>query len=337
MSGSLRFRRAALLCALVWSTAASASPSASDKAAAQALFDDAIKLMARKSYAPACSKLEDSQRLDPAMGTRFQLAQCYEAIGRTASAWALFLEVADLARAAGQQSREKVARERASGLEPKVSHLVIDGASSDVTGFEVRLDDVVLGPAQAGTAIPVDPGTHRIRASARGKVGWAGEAAVSTSGATVHVEVPPLVDERPATVETEPSPAPSPAAPVVRVETPPAPPKPTPVSHAQRTLGVILTGGGALGVGASVVLGLLARSQYASVGTNCNAAGCNLAGKQTTDSARRLGDVGTGVFVAGAALAAGGIVVWLTAPSVVASPAMALRVGPGSVGLDGHF
>ena len=97
-----------------------------DKAAAQALFDEAIKLIGSRSYGEACPKLEESERLDPAMGTRFQLAQCYEAVGRTASAWAGFLELADLARAAGQEAREKTARQRAADLEPAVNRLVID-------------------------------------------------------------------------------------------------------------------------------------------------------------------------------------------------------------------
>src|SRR5579859_7001050 len=104
---------ALILGALAFPWPASAAPTACDKAAAQALFEDAIKLMANKSYDEACRKLEESQRLDAAMGTRYQLAQCYEATGRIASAWAAFVEVADLAREAGQGSREKAARERA--------------------------------------------------------------------------------------------------------------------------------------------------------------------------------------------------------------------------------
>jgi hypothetical protein len=134
-----------------------AAPSASDKAAAQALFEDAIKLMANRSYDEACRKLEESQRLDAAMGTRFQLSQCYAAIGHTASAWAGFVEVADLARAAGQEGREKAARERAAVLESKVSRLVIDVATPDLAGLEVRRDGVVLGPAQWGAAISCRP------------------------------------------------------------------------------------------------------------------------------------------------------------------------------------
>src|SRR6476620_2846381 len=64
------------------------------RAAAQALFDSARTLMAQGNFNDACPKLEESQRLDPGVGTQFNLAVCYEAIGRNASAWSLFLEVA---------------------------------------------------------------------------------------------------------------------------------------------------------------------------------------------------------------------------------------------------
>ena len=47
---------------------------------------------------------------DPALGTRFQLASCWENIGRPTSAWSLFLDVADGAHAAGSALRESTAR-----------------------------------------------------------------------------------------------------------------------------------------------------------------------------------------------------------------------------------
>jgi para-nitrobenzyl esterase len=43
------------------------------------------------------------------MGTLFNLADCFENLGRTASSWAAFSEVADLAKRAGQSDRETVA------------------------------------------------------------------------------------------------------------------------------------------------------------------------------------------------------------------------------------
>jgi hypothetical protein len=47
---------------------------ASKQAAAQALFDEAKKLMGKSDFAAACKKFEGSQELDPAPGTLFNLA-----------------------------------------------------------------------------------------------------------------------------------------------------------------------------------------------------------------------------------------------------------------------
>src|SRR3954467_7016553 len=70
--------------------AAHADATLADKAAAQSLFDQGRSLMTKGQYAQACPKLAESQRLDPGLGTQFNLADCYEHLGQTASAWAGF-------------------------------------------------------------------------------------------------------------------------------------------------------------------------------------------------------------------------------------------------------
>src|SRR4051794_32728475 len=81
----------------------------SDEAGARALFAEGRKLVDAGNYPAACIKFQDSFRLDPGVGTNFNLADCLERIGRTASAWAHFLDVAAATRAAGQVERERVA------------------------------------------------------------------------------------------------------------------------------------------------------------------------------------------------------------------------------------
>ena len=70
---------------------------AEDKAAAQVLFDEGRTLMDAERYGEACPKFAESLRLDAALGTQLNLARCYQLVGKTASAWILYLEAAALA------------------------------------------------------------------------------------------------------------------------------------------------------------------------------------------------------------------------------------------------
>ena len=106
------------------------------KAAAEALFQDARKLMAEGKYGEACAKLDASQRLDPGVGTLLNLGDCYDKNGQTASAWAQFIEAATAARKVGDARREQAARGRATALEGKLAKLAISiSAAADVPGL----------------------------------------------------------------------------------------------------------------------------------------------------------------------------------------------------------
>src|SRR5689334_6286435 len=76
--------------------------SSGDVETARALFRSGRGLVAEGKYEQACPKFEQSLKLDPGLGTKFNLADCYEHLGKTATARTLFLEVAALARQAGQ-------------------------------------------------------------------------------------------------------------------------------------------------------------------------------------------------------------------------------------------
>jgi hypothetical protein len=164
--------------------------------AARVLFREARALMAKDDYEQACPKLEESLRLDEGMGTQFNLAHCWEKLGRNASAWGLFLDVAALADAASQGKRAAAARQRAEALEAGLSLLRID-VESPAEGLRVLRADEEVGEPAWGTAMPVDPGTYRVEASAPGKRSWSRELEVSEPGSTISVTIPQLEDEVP--------------------------------------------------------------------------------------------------------------------------------------------
>lgn len=193
---------------LLISTLSHAQQTASkDAAMAETLFEDGKRLMASGDYAAACPKLAESYRLDPGSGTLTALAACHEQIGKTASAWAEFIEVVSEAQRAGRADRERFARQRARALERGLSRLTISVApeTAQVTDVQVRRDDVVVGPAAWGVAAPVDPGDHVIEATAAGKRTWSTHVSIGTSGDRKTVVVPALEDSAAASSDTPPS------------------------------------------------------------------------------------------------------------------------------------
>lgn len=187
------FGLALISAAVAWSTLALPAAAQTDSAAARALFSEGRELVAAERYAEACPKFEESLRLDPGMGTQFNLAHCWEKLGRTASAWALFLDVAAAARAGNQPQREAAAKERASALESKLTHLriVFPDATADAKVFR---DDQEVGRAAWGTPMPVDPGEHVIHVTAKGKQDWSQDVKVPQTPRTFSVNVPALED-----------------------------------------------------------------------------------------------------------------------------------------------
>jgi hypothetical protein len=177
------------------SSAAAASPEAqhaspADVAAAQALFEQGRVLMARERAEDACPKFEESQRLDPALGTEFNLANCYEKLGKLASAYALFTEVAATARATGQQQREEVARKRAEAVKPKLTKLVIVTPAGSTGKLRIERDGTEIGEAQWGFPVPVDPGPHRVRAFGDSVGEWSLDIDIPSDGGVHQVEIP---------------------------------------------------------------------------------------------------------------------------------------------------
>lgn len=302
--------------ALLYAGVAAAQPSAETRTTAVTLFDEARRLMTAGKYAEACPKLEESQRLDPGVGTLYNLSDCYEHVGRTASAWTGFREVAASSAASKQLEREKAARARAATLEPKLTRLRI--VVQAAPGIEVTRNGAVVGAPSQGVGIPVDPGKYTVKATAPGKEPWQTTVTVEGEGAVVNVEVPALADSTsPAVPPAVPSTAPS--TPGSSAVTPPPPITTPPADSAstrgwQTPLGAVALGLGVAGLGVGTALGFVAKSTAEDAECNENDE-CTQAGLDTRSDARGQGNIGTGVFIAGAALAAGGVILLITAPS----------------------
>lgn len=326
----VRFERILACAALAGALSVAPAAQAQTSAAAEALFQEGRKLMDQKRYGEACPKFLASQKADPAIGTLLNLADCYEKNGQLASAWAKFHEAIALAQRTGRPQREQTAKERADKLEPRLIKLTILARAS---GLEVKLDGTAIDAAALGSPIPVDPGKHKIEATARGKKPFAKDIDVNEKAKSPSVDIPPLEDE----------PRPVEAGPVTPPPTtdPPKEPKGWPT---QKVVGVVAGGIGVVGLGVGAFFGLRTSSKWndAKGAGGCSGVplDCNQTGVDLASQAKTSGTISTISFIAGGVLLAGGAVLFFTAPKEKQTAAvrdLRVGVGPGSLMLGGTF
>jgi hypothetical protein len=317
-------------------------PRASDKAAPEAQFNQGKSLLEAGQKAEACQKFQASQELDPGVGTQLFLGDCFERLGKTASAWATFLEAASSANSRGDRERERIARVRASALEHRLHRLSISAPAAAATeGFELRSDGSVVPRASWGASIPVDPGEHVLEAMAPGKLPFTTSIVIPGEPGETTVEIPPLEDAPVAA----PTPAPVPTEAPMSGAPPPTGDSGT---SGQALVGWVLGGAGVVGLAVGSVFGLRAMSDNDESLDSCrpnNPELCNEQGVSLREDAKDAATLSTVSFIVGGALIGGGVVLLLTAPDSTAerpaASAMTLRaaVAPGAAGvsLGGRF
>lgn len=292
---------------------ASAQTAASDKVAAEALFDEARALMKEGKYEEACPKLVDSQRLDPGVGTLLYLASCHEKSGKLATAWVTFREAAAAAHRANQPDREKTATARADALTPLLPRLKVEPNTS-AGEPEITRDGVPVTRASWGTPIPVDPGAHVIKAQLAGHKPWS-VTIDAPKGETVTVAVPAL-EREPAATSPAPIAPPTEAAaePSSATSSAPSSGEAQP-SSVRRALPYAAAGVGAAGVVVGTIFGLRAFSLASSVEETCPSGPCSGDAVAQANDSRTAGDVSTVAFAVGAVALGAAAVLWLTEPS----------------------
>ncbi|HEY8079383.1 MAG TPA: hypothetical protein VIF62_34870 [Labilithrix sp.] len=285
------------------SVAFAQAPSA-DALAAEAAFRDGKALVAAGKTSEACAKFAESERLDPQLGTLLYLATCHAQEGKSATAWAEYLQAADQASRAHDATREKIARDRADKLAPSVPRLTIQIDASN-PAVDLSLDGQPVH-ASAGVPIPVDPGKHTIAASAASRKPWSQSIDVAAGGARVAVPALEIVSEK----VDEPPP-------------PPPPPKPEEPKHPSTTkwIGWGAVALGVVGIGVGSAFGVKSLSNKSASDDACNAGACTAAGLASYDDARsaaRVADVAIGVGIVAVVV---GVVLILVSPSAPSASA----------------
>lgn len=307
-------------------------------AQAQTLFNEAAELTSQGKFVDACNKLEASLELHDGAGTAFNLARCWQKIGRTASAHAMFETVLRKTTELGQTERADAAREKLLALTPKLSYLRIE-LSERAPGTEIRRAGEIVPESDWNKAVAVDPGEYELRVTAEGREPWSLEVKVVDPASTVSVIVPQLTNK----------PKPVAKKPLAKPQPKPAPVAEKSGSNLNRTIGI---GAAAVGVG-GIALGIVKGVQYMGLHDDAKAV-CPASVNCTADEIARhdelLADSRSarnwsyvGFAVGGVALASAGYLLFI-APSGKEKPKVGRidatpLLGPDLVGasLEGSF
>jgi hypothetical protein len=200
-------------------------------------------------------------------------------------------------------------------------------AKAPPPGLSVRRGGVTVDAAAFGSALPVDPGTYRIEATAPGKRPFATDVSTGGPGRPVTVEIPALED---APFGTEGG--------TVGPDTGARPWGPL------RYAGLGVGLGGVVGLAVGTVFGVQAiqKKNESNANGHCDASdACDPTGKGLRADGMRAGNISTGLFVAGGVMVAGGAVLMVIAPPGKAPastrPSAGLAIGPRSLAVTGRW
>jgi hypothetical protein len=295
MSSPLKIFSSALLivCALGVSPSAASAQEARDPAAAEMLFRQGRAATEAKDYALACAKFRESQRLDPAVGTLFNIANCEEQLGHVATAWTLFREVSQ--RLPSDDERSAIAERRAAALEPRLPRLTVH-VEAHLPGTRVLRDGVLLGDASLDTPLPIDPGEHSIVVELPGHddARYALRLAESESRA---VAVAPGSSRR---------------EPIARESAKPtSAERPTGAPAAAYVFGTL----GVAGLVAGTISGVLVLDKKSTVDDECIGKACSERGASAARAGKTLGVITTASLAVGVLGLGTGLYLFVSAPS----------------------
>lgn len=309
-----------------------------DLAQAEKLFRDGGAALKRGETDTACSMLDKSNALDPAIGTLGLLALCHERQGRIATSVAEYRTVASLASAANQPERAQIASARADELAPHVSHLELT-LPDFPSNMSITLRGKPISRVESAAPIPLDPGPVLVEARAPGFLPHSETVTIGLDGATTQLLMPEL--SRMPAPAAEPAPVPAPAAEAPRR----APAEPAPDAPAAKGNSEIPTaawaalGVGAVGLGVGGFFGVRALSSNSDSRSHCTNNDCDETGVDLRQTALHQATISTVACVVGAAGLAASIVIYATREREAPHLAAGFSAGPQQqlVSLHGSF
>lgn len=143
-----------------------------DRAAARDLFNKGVELQNQQKFADALDHFERSQKVVNAPTNLLHIGQCQAALGRLVESAEAFRAAARFQLAPGAPAPFVAAQNEANTqlatIEPRIPELKINVQPKDIPTLTVAIDDQPINSALVGVSRPVNPGTHKVSASAPG-------------------------------------------------------------------------------------------------------------------------------------------------------------------------
>jgi hypothetical protein len=292
-----------------------------DAAAALKLDKQGQALEKKKAWEDARAAYQKSLELRDMAETRIRLAGVEEKLGNlveSAQALEQALEAKNLSFAARTRAKAKL-----KGIKKRIPVLALELPAS--FSGTVRVDDHELGAAELATPVPLNPGSHEVKAEAEGYKPFT-ESVTLKEKEKKNLTI--LMTEAAKDVAAAP-PAPAEDAPKKK-------------KGGDKTLAYVSLGVGAVGVVVGSVFALQAKSTKSELDSNCKSGVCSESQRHLYDKGKNQANIATVGFVVGAVGLGVGTVLLLTGgDSKEGKKPVARRVspyvGPGSVGFAGIF
>ena len=286
---------------------------------AEQLFKKGKKLLAEKKYPEACTAFEDSDRIDPGIGAKLNVAKCYQEWGKLATAWKWFSDAEQMAKDTKDDRARKI-HALAEELDASVPRLTVKAPrDASTSGIVIKLDGVAFDVSALGTERRVDPGPHQIDYTIDGarKTKTIPVERGGSSEVTLDISDTPQV-----AATREPSSSDAAGDP----------------GRTRRLVGLGVSGAGVVAVGIAAIVTFGARGDYKdAIAAHCRGTTdmCDAEGVTATHGARHRANIATIVTIGGAAAVAGGLFLYVTARGAGSrGTEHALYLAP-SVGGDG--
>ncbi|GAC1352762.1 MAG: hypothetical protein NVS3B20_13790 [Polyangiales bacterium] len=254
---------------------------AQNGASADALFREAKASIARGEIDRACAMFAESNRLEPAVGTLLNLADCEERRHRIAQASQLFVRAKE-AMPPGDD-RLPYVEDRLAKLAPRIPHVTLRRANGAPRELRLSAEGTTYSDAVLGVPLPLEPGVHLLRVEAIGYVG-ADYTITVAEGESAVLEIAPgrRVGDGAAAVH----PNDSKSFDQQRQKTESSPQRPVNPSTA-RTAGWVFMGSGLVGIATGTITGILVFANANTYKAHCTPV-CDDEGAQAARVGRPL-------------------------------------------------